>query len=84
MWEGVFKYVHFIIKGSGGVKMLEVLVYIQNDSQKLVELIIVEVDVNTFLFKKQNKKIFFLIFISFYPLTIYFCHDFAKINSKNR
>ena len=59
MWEGVFKYVHFIIKGSGGVKMLEVLVYIQNDSQKLVELIIVEVDVNTFLFKKQNKKIFF-------------------------
>ena len=64
--------------------MLEVLVYIQNDSQKLVELIIVEVDVNTFLFKKQNKKIFFLIFISFYPLTIYFCHDFAKINSKNR
>ena len=64
--------------------MLEVLVYIQNDSQKLVELIIVEVDVNTFLFKKQNKKFFFLIFISFYPLTIYFCHDFAKINSKNR
>lgn len=63
MWEGVFKYIHFIIKGSGGVKILEVLVYIQNDSQKLVEVIIVEVDVNTFLFKKLKKKKFFFSYL---------------------
>ena len=32
----------------------------------------------------KKKRFFFCVIISFYPLTIYFCHNFAKINLKNR
>lgn len=44
-------------------------------------------DLNRFLVKKNRKKKrknFFRAIISFYPSTIYFCHNFSKIYSKSR